>query len=234
MPTSSTHSLFYQATKAMFILALGIAVLVVLLSAVGRLFGWKWKSDVPVYGTRSVVYAMVASALEGNTPVVPIGPHLYGYQEGSDVVVTQHGPTAFPFSLFCGAEKMKGGSIFDGLLYRGIVYNVFRAYLDDGTFGDFTGSSLDLATGEFRSGLLPTDIPEELKALSVDQVYGTDPLPDEIVRVDSAWLAEKGAPQALLQTSDGCKAVVAANGGVLVIFGGLFLLAIAFERRRSV
>ncbi len=232
MPTSQ-RGLFYDATRAMFFLALIIAVVVILVTSVGRLFGWTGGGEEYIYGTRSAMRSMISESLQGNASGKRLSDTVAAYpSDGGYIITTQYEKTAFPFSLTCGTEKSSGMSIFEGIIYEGKIFFLYEPFLEDGSFGELSGSTLDPETGEYVE-LSGDELPPAIRALTEDQIYGGATLPASMVRADETWFSTLDNPGMQLLVSEGCKTIVVANMGAVLLFGLLFLLAWVITLRRA-
>jgi hypothetical protein len=109
-------------------------------------------------------------------------------------------------SSYCG--KFKEGEIFpNGILYKNKIYTI---YTDLGEAGEddlgYTNADiLDLRTGESTLEKEISSLPNEFKNLSFNQVYGNDPLPKRLSRLDSTFFTKLEEPVLLVAYGNGCE-----------------------------
>ncbi len=109
-------------------------------------------------------------------------------------------------STFCGT--FREGEIFpNGILFKNKMYTI---YTDLGEAGEddlgYTNADiLDLRTGETTLEEEISSLPNDFKNLSYNQVYGNDPLPKRLSRLDSTFFSKLEGPVLLVAYGNGCE-----------------------------
>ena len=109
-------------------------------------------------------------------------------------------------SSYCGTFR-EGEILQNGILYKNKIYTIYTdlGEAGEGDLGYTNADILDLRTGESTLEKEISYLPNEFKNLSYNQVYGNDPLPKRLSRLDSTFFSKLEEPILVVAYGDGCE-----------------------------
>ncbi len=109
-------------------------------------------------------------------------------------------------SSYCGTFR-EGEILQNGILYKNKIYTIYTdlGEVGEGDLGYTNADILDLRTGESILEKEISSLPNEFKNLSFNQVYGNDPLPKRLSRLDSTFFSKLEEPILVVAYGNGCE-----------------------------
>jgi len=109
-------------------------------------------------------------------------------------------------SSYCGTFR-EGEILQNGILYKNKIYTIYTdlGEAGEGDLGYTNADILDLRTGESTLEKEISSLPNEFKNLSFNQVYGNDPLPKRLSRLDSTFFSKLEEPILVVAYGNGCE-----------------------------
>jgi hypothetical protein len=109
-------------------------------------------------------------------------------------------------SSYCGTFR-EGEILQNGILYKNKIYTIYTdlGEAGEGDLGYTNADILDLRTGESTLEKEISYLPNEFKNLSYNQVYGNDPLPKRLSRLDSTFFSKLEEPILMVAYGNGCE-----------------------------
>ena len=109
-------------------------------------------------------------------------------------------------SSYCGTFR-EGEILQNGILYKNKIYTIYTdlGEAGEGDLGYTNADILDLRTGESTLEKEISYLPNEFKNLSYNQVYGNDPLPKRLSRLDSTFFSKLEEPILVVAYGNGCE-----------------------------
>jgi hypothetical protein len=109
-------------------------------------------------------------------------------------------------SSYCGTFR-EGEILQNGILYKNKIYTIYTdlGEAGEGDLGYTNADILDLRTGESTLDKEISYLPNEFKNLSYNQVYGNDPLPKRLSRLDSTFFSKLEEPILVVAYGNGCE-----------------------------
>ena len=110
------------------------------------------------------------------------------------------------------------------LLYNEISYFIYQESENNSDYKAYA-DTFNFNSGEIRTKIPLAEIPKILQNLNDQQLYGLDPLPTGVARIDASWIENNKSPIKILRVGEGCIEIGLAIIILNLIFGSNLILS---------
>ncbi len=153
--------------------------------------------------------------------------------QGIVASISEINPNLKYLSWLC-SSKCTGLEQRNPILFEDISYSIYSE-MDEDLYetGIRLADIFYLKSGEIKRKVSIIEIPSILQNLNDNQIYGLDPLPEGVTRVDSNWIEISKYPTLVVRISDNC----ITNGFIIlslhIFFGDILIFSYILKRINS-
>jgi hypothetical protein len=153
--------------------------------------------------------------------------------QGIVASISEINPNFKYLSMLC-SSKCTGLEQRNPLLFEDISYSIYSE-MDDDLYetGVRLADIFYLKSGEIKRKVSIIEIPSILQNLNDNQIYGLDPLPEDVTRIDSNWIENSNYPILIVRVSDNCITFSFLILIVHLFFGSILIFSYIVKRINS-